>query len=187
VDEADLLEYFNHDNTSVIAMYLENVAQGKKLMNIAKRIAADLMIDAGLKMPRLAPETRERLGKIGGVFNINNPVDIGPALPQVYLDIFEILLSAGEVDGLLLMSSIWRDFIIDVMKELVKMCKRYDKPAAIYAPNSVAKILSVRRQFGLPLFDTMEEAVRALVVSYQQFRYLQNKERPYGADHKESA
>jgi acyl-CoA synthetase (NDP forming) len=268
VDEADLLEYFNHDNTSVIAMYLENVAQGKKLMNIAKRItkpilvfksgrtaegtaaalshtagmanndavfdtacrqagiirlksiselhsmpkmltemplikgnriaaftnsgafgsiAADLMIDAGLKMPRLAPETRERLGKIGGVFNINNPVDIGPALPQVYLDIFEILLSAGEVDGLLLMSSIWRDFIIDVMKELVKMCKRYDKPAAIYAPNSVAKILSVRRQFALPLFDTMEEAVRALVVSYQQFRYLQKKECPYGANHKESA
>ena len=264
VDEADLMEYFNHDNTRVIAMYLENVAQGKKLMNVAKRIAkpilvfksgrtaegtaaalshtagmanndavfdiacrqagiirlksiselhsmpkmltemplikgnriaaftnsgafgsiaADLMIDAGLTMPQLASETRERLGKIGGVFNINNPVDIGPALPQVYLDIFEILLSAGEVDGLLLMSSIWRDFIIDVMKELVKMCKRYDKPAAIYAPNSVAKILSVRRQFGLPLFDTMEEAVRALVVSHQQFRYLQKKESPYGEDH----
>jgi len=61
----------------------------------------------------------------------SNPVDIGPAPPQVYLDIFEILLSAGEVDGLLLMSSIWRDFIIDVIKELVKMCKQHDKLAAI--------------------------------------------------------
>jgi acyl-CoA synthetase (NDP forming) len=150
-------------------------------------ISADLMINAGLKMPRLSPETRERLRNIGGVFNVNNPVDIGPAPPQVYLDIFEILLSAGEVDGLLLMSSIWRDFVIDVMKELVKMCKKYDKPAAIYTPNSVARILSVRRQFGLPLFDTMEEAVRALVVSHQQFRFLQKKENPYGADNKESA
>jgi acyl-CoA synthetase (NDP forming) len=268
VDEADLIEYFNHDNTSVIAMYLENVVHGEKLMNVAKRvtkpilvfksgrtaegtaaalshtagmanndavfdsacrqagiirlksiselhslpkmltempllrgnriaaftnsgafgsISADLMIDAGLKLPRLAPETRERLRNIGGVFNVNNPVDIGPAPPQVYLDIFEILLSAGEVDGLLLMSSIWRDFVIDVMKELVKMCKKYDKPAAIYTPNSVARILSVRRQFGLPLFDTMEEAVRALVVSHQQFRYFQKKENPYGADNKESA
>jgi hypothetical protein len=39
----------------------------------------------------------------------------------------------------------------------------------------------------MPLFDTMEEAVRALVVSHQQFRYLQKKENPYEADHKESA
>jgi acyl-CoA synthetase (NDP forming) len=267
VDEADLIEYFSLDNTQVIAMYLENVVRGEKLMNIAKRtakpilvfksgrtaegsaaalshtagmanndvvfesmcrqagivrlksiselhsmpkmltempllrgnriaaftnsgafgsISADLMVEAGLTMPRLAPETRERLQKIGGVFNVNNPVDIGPAPPQVYLDIFEILLSAGEVDGLLLMSSIWRDFVIDVMKELIKMCKRYDKPAAIYTPNSVARILLVRKQHNLPLFDSMEEAVRALVVSHEQFRYFQKKENPYGSGHKES-
>lgn len=268
VDEADLIEYFSHDNTKVIALYLENIVRGEKLMSIARRvmkpilvfksgrteegtaaalshtagmanndtvfesacrqagiirlksinelhsmpkmltempllrgnriaaftnsgafgsISADLMVEAGLKMPRLAPETRERLRKVGGVFNVNNPVDIGPAPPQVYLDIFEILLSAGEVDGLLLMSSIWRDFVIDVMKELIKMCKQYDKPAAIYTPNSVGRILSVRREFGLPLFNSMEEAVRALVVSHEQYRYLLKKENPYGADHKESA
>lgn len=263
VDEADLIEYFSGDNTRVIAMYLENVMHGEKLMNVARRvkkpilvfksgrteegtaaalshtagmanndavfdsacrqagiirlrsiseiyslpkmltempllrgnriaaftnsgafgsISADLMVEAGLRMPRLEPATRERLLKIRGVFNVNNPVDIGPAPPQVYLDIFEILLSAEEVDGLLLMSSIWRDFVIDVIKEVVKMCKRYDKPAAIYTPNSVGRIISVRKKFNLPLFDTMEEAVRALVVSHEQFRYLQKKESRYGAD-----
>ena len=268
VDEADLIEYFNHDNTRVIAMYLENIAHGEKLMKVARRvskpilvfksgrtdegtaaalshtagmanndavfdsacrqagiirlksiseihsmpkmltempllrgkriaaftnsgafgsISADLMVEAGLKMPRLAPETRERLRKVGGVFNVNNPVDIGPAPPQVYLDIFRILLSAEEVDGLLLMSSIWREFVIDVMKELVKMCREYDKPAAIYTPNSVGRIISVRREFRLPLFDSMEEAVRALVVSHEHYRYQLKKENPYGADHKESA
>jgi acyl-CoA synthetase (NDP forming) len=117
------------------------------------------------------------------VFNINNPVDIGPAPPQTYLDIFEVLLEAKEVDGLLLASSIWRDFIIDVMKELVRMCKQYDKPAAIYTPNSVTRILSARRQHGLPLFESPEEAVRALAVSHEQFRYRRKKEELHGADH----
>jgi acyl-CoA synthetase (NDP forming) len=261
VDEADMIDYFNHDNTQVIAMYLENVAHGEKLMKVARRvkkpimvfkagrteagrvaamshtagmanndavfdsacrqsgiirlksineiyslpkmltempllrgnriaaftnsgafgsISADIMVDAGLKMPKLAQQTREKLGKLKGVFNRNNPVDIGPAPPQVYLDILEILLSAEEVDGLLLMSSIWRDFVIDVIKEVMKMCKRYDKPASIYAPNSIGRIIAVRKQFNIPLFDSMEEAVRALVVSHEQFKYLRKKEKLMG-------
>lgn len=264
VDEADLIEYFNHDNTSVVALYLENVRDGKKLMEAAKKtlkpilvfksgrtaegtaaalshtagmanndavfdcacrqagiirlqginelhsmpkmltemplmagnrvavftnsgafgsITADLLVPAGLALPRLNDGTRERLSRIGGVFNINNPVDIGPAPPQTYLDIFEVLLSAGEVDGLLLASSIWRDFIIDVMKELVKMCKKYDKPAAIYTPNSAARIIAVRREHSLPLFESPEEAARALAISHEQFRYRRKKEELYGADH----
>jgi acyl-CoA synthetase (NDP forming) len=264
VDEADLIEYFSHDNTSVIALYLENVVNGGKLMNAARKtlkpilvfksgrteegtaaalshtsgmanndtvfesacrqagiirlesiselhslpkmltemplmagnrvavftnsgafgsITADLLVPAGLAIPRLSEATRERLGRIGGVFNINNPVDIGPAPPQTYLDIFKVLFEAEEVDGLLLASSIWRDFIIDVMKELVKMCSQYDKPAAIYTPNSVTRILAARRQHGLPLFESPEEAVRALAVSHEQFRYRRKKEELYGADH----
>ncbi len=259
IDESDLIDYFNHDSTRVIALYLENLDDGVKLMSAARRctkpillfksgrteegttaalshtagmanndvvfdcacrqagiirlksidelhslpkmltdmpllrgsgvaaftnsgafgsIAADLLVEAGLRIPRLSPETRERLRGVGGVFNVNNPVDIGPAPPGTYLDIFEILLSAPEVDGLLLMTSIWRDFVIDVMKELVKMCRRHDKPAAIYAPNSVTRIISVRKEHSLPLFHTMEEAVRALAVSHEQFRYLRKKENP---------
>lgn len=257
VDEADLLDYFNSDNTQVISMYLENISNGTKLMSAARRvkkpimifksgrteagtaaalshtagianndvvfdsacrqsgiirlksiselyslpkmltempllrgnkiavftnsgafgsISADFMVDAGLTIPRFTPETREKLSKIKGVFNANNPVDIGPALPQVYLDLIDIILAAPEVDGLLLMSSIWRDFIIDVIKEVTKMCRHYDKPAAIYTPNSINRIISVRRQFNIPIFDSIEEAVRALVVSYEQFRYLRKKE-----------
>jgi len=148
-----------------------------------RSITADLLVPAGLAIPRLNDGTRERLARIGGVFNINNPVDIGPAPPQTYLEIFKVLLEADEVDGLLLASSIWRDFIIDVMKELVKMCKQYNKPAAIYTPNSVTRILAARRQHGLPLFESPEEAVRALAVSYEQFRFRRKKEELYGTDH----
>jgi len=35
----------------------------------------------------------------------------------------------------------------------------------------------VRKQFGLPVFDSMEEAVRALVISQEQFEYLKKKEK----------
>ena len=41
VNENDLLEYFGDDDqTEVISMYLENVADGKNLVKIAKRVAA---------------------------------------------------------------------------------------------------------------------------------------------------
>jgi hypothetical protein len=84
------------------------------------------------------------------------------------------------VDGLLLMSSIWRDFVIDVIKEVIKMCRIYDKPAAIYTPNSIGRIIAVRKQFNIPIFDSMEEGVRALVVSHEQFKYLRKKEKLIG-------
>ncbi len=139
-------------------------------------IAGDLVSEAGLTMPLLASSTRERLSKTGQVFNVNNPVDIGPAPPQTYLDIFEILLSAEEVDGLLPLSSFWRDFVIDVTIELVNMCKHYNKPAAIYAPNSIERIIEVKRKHKIPLFETPELAVRALSVSYRQHCYKTKKE-----------
>jgi acyl-CoA synthetase (NDP forming) len=253
VDEADLIDYFQNDKTEVIGIYLENVADGRKLMEAAKKsrkpvliykvgktkegamaamshtagmanndsifdaacrqagiirlqsidelhslpkiftempllkgkriaaftnsgafgsIAADLLIEAGLQMPRLAPHTQERLKKAGQVFNIKNPVDIGPAPPQTYLDIFDILLSADEVDGLLPLLSVWQPFVIDTLLELLKMCKHYDKPAAIYTPNAITKSIAIRAKYRIPIFETSEQAVRALSVSHTYYESL---------------
>ncbi len=246
VDEADLIEYFQQDETEVIGIYLENIADGRKLMQAARKsrkpvlvykvgktregalaamshtagmanndrifdaacrqsgiirlqsidelhslpkmftempllagkriaaftnsgafggISADLLVQAGLQMVRLTPQTQEKLKKVGQVFNIKNPVDIGPAPPQTYLDIFEILLSADEVDGLLPLLSVWQPFVIDCLLELMKICKRYEKPAAIYTPNAIAKSIAIRAKHRIPIFETTEQAVRALAVS----------------------
>jgi acyl-CoA synthetase (NDP forming) len=253
VDEADLIDYFQTDETEVIGMYLENVANGRKLMEAARKsrkpiliykvgrtqegamaamshtagmanndsifdcackqariirlksidelhslpkmftempllkgkriamftnsgafgsIAADLLVDAGLQMVRLSPQTQEKLKKAGQVFNIKNPVDIGPAPPQTYLDIFDILLSADEVDGLLPLLSVWQPFVIDTLLELMKMCKHYDKPAAIYTPNAIAKSIAIRAKHRIPIFETSEQAVRALSVSNEYYESL---------------
>jgi acyl-CoA synthetase (NDP forming) len=253
VDEADLIDYFQNDGTEVIGMYLENVANGRKLMNAARKsrkpilvykvgrtregamaamshtagmanndfifesackqvgiirlksidelhslpkmfteipflkgkriamftnsgafgsIAADLLMEAGLQVVRLSPQTQEKLKKAGQVFNIKNPVDIGPAPPQTYLDIFDILLSADEVDGLLPLLSVWQPSVIDTLLELMKMCKHYDKPVAIYTPNAVAKSIAIRAKHRIPIFETSEQAVRALSISNEYYESL---------------
>jgi acyl-CoA synthetase (NDP forming) len=256
VDESDLIDYFAADNTEVIALYLENVVHGAKLMASVTRaqkpvvvfksgrteagstaatshtagianndavfesackkagmirlktidelyalpkiftdmpplagnrialftnsgafgaIGADLMADTELTMARFSASTVQKLSKLSGVFNAGNPVDIGPAQSQLYLDIYEILLSADEVDGLLHIVGIWRDYVADAIEELVRLCRHYRKPAAIYTFNAVSRIQAIRSARNIPLFTTAEEAVRALVVSYQQSRYARKK------------
>jgi len=138
-------------------------------------ISADLLVEAGLQVVRLAPQTQEKLKKAGQVFNIKNPVDIGPAPPQTYLDIYEILLSADEVDGLLPLLSVWQTFVIDTLLELMKMCKHYEKPAAIYTPNAMAKSIAIRTKHRIPIFETAEQAVRALSVSHYYYDSLRKR------------
>jgi len=258
VDESDFIDYFNTDNTSVIAMYLENVEHGGKLMAAARRsrkpilvyktgrseagsaaavshtagmanndavfegacrqagiirlksaeelhalpkmftempllagkniaiftnsgafgtIGADLIAETDLVMARFSAETREKLGRLPGVFNAGNPVDIGPALPETYLQIYDILLADPHVDGVLNIVGMWRDYVADVMGELIKQCLRHRKPAALFCFNAMARVQAARANKNLPLFNTLEEAVRALAVSHQQFRYLEKKEK----------
>jgi len=256
VDEADLIDYFQNDETQVIGIYLENVDKGRKLMQAARKsrkpvlvykvgrtqegimaamshtagmanndlifdsackqsgiirlqsidelhslpkmftempplngkriamftnsgafgsISSDLLVEAGLQVVRLAPQTQEKLKKTGQVFNIKNPVDIGPAPPQTYLDIFEILLSADEVDGLLPLLSVWQTFVIDTLLELMKICKHYNKPAAIYTPNAAAKSIAIRAKHRIPIFESPEQAVRALSVSQTYYESLRKR------------
>ena len=64
----------------------------------------------------------------------------------------------------------------DVMVELVELCRIHNKPAALYSYNTMAKLLSARLEYHLPIFSSAKEAVRALVVSHQQYKNLCKKE-----------
>jgi acyl-CoA synthetase (NDP forming) len=257
IDESDLLEYFNSDNTKVIGMYLENIQQGRKFFETAqkvkkpilvfkvgrtvegakaatshtagmtnndivfdsackqagiirlqsinelhslpkmfthmpplrgKRIAmitnsgafggitADLLIENGLEMASISKTTQDKLKKTGTLYNAANPVDLGPALSlQTFLDIYDILLSSDEIDGLLPVPNVWQEIVIEGIIELISMCKKYQKPAAIYIPNAVDRILKIRTKYQIPVFESLEEAARALAVSYQQHQFLTKK------------
>jgi acetyltransferase len=139
-------------------------------------IVADLLHDAGLSMVRLKPETMEKLASTGKLFNTSNPVDLGPAIsPQTFHDIYEILLQAEEVDGLLPIPSVWKDFIIDTIADMNTMCQHYGKPAAVYTPNALWKTINIRSTHKLPIFESPEEAVRALEISLFHMTSLEKK------------
>ncbi len=141
-------------------------------------IAADLLVEAGLEMARLSAETQERLRKTGKLYNAANPIDLGPAISmQTFLDVFEILLSSGEVDGLMPVPNVWQHVVIEAIMELVKMCHHFGKPAAIYIPNAVERIVEIRKEYMIPVFESPEEAVRALQVSYAHYRYSLKKQK----------
>lgn len=257
LDEADFIDYFDTDRTKVIALYLEGVDDGRKLMQAVRRtkkpvlvyksgkseagsaaivshtagmaqndavfdgacrqagmirlktpeelcvlpkiftempllsgkriavftnsggvgtIGADMLEETPLVMAPFSEETKAKLKKLPGVFNASNPVDIGPAPPEIYLAIYNILLEAEEVDGILNMVNIWRDYVIDVMEALIKLCRKHRKPASLYAFSALERLRVLQLEKGLPLFGTAEDAVRALVVSHQQFCYLIKKE-----------
>ena len=140
-------------------------------------ITADLLVEAGLEMAKLSKETQEKLSRTGQIFNVSNPIDLGPALSmQTFLEIFDILLSSDEVDGLLPVPSLWHPMVIDAIIELTKKCQFYKKPAAIYTPNAVHKTTAYRQEYNVPLFESPEEAVRALTVSHQYWRYQAMKD-----------
>lgn len=263
IDEADMLQYFEQDDsTQVVAMYLENIKQGRKFIETARQmkkpvlifkvgrtsegaraamshtagmanndkvfdmacrqagvirvnsiselhslpkmfthmpplkgrriavftnsgafggITADLLVQSGLEMARLSKDTQEKLSRTGQIFNASNPIDLGPAISmQTFLEIFDILLSSDEVDGLLPVPSLWHPMVIDAIVELVKKCHHYGKPAAIYTPNAVHKTVNYRSKYQVPLFESPEEAVRALAVSYRNTLNLAMKQGPGG-------
>ncbi len=64
---------------------------------------------------------------------------------------------------------------MEAICELEEICRKYDKPAAIYIPNAIERILAIRTEFKLPIFESPEEATRALTVSYQHYRSLGKK------------
>jgi acyl-CoA synthetase (NDP forming) len=140
-------------------------------------ITADLPVEAGLEMAALSVETRFKLSKTGQLFNLTNPIDLGPAISMsTFQAIFDILLNSNEVDGLLAVPSLWHPMVIEAIKELVAKCHKYGKPAAIYTPNSAERTMNYRHTYNVPLFESPEEAVRALEVSYRQYRFLERKE-----------
>ncbi len=257
VDEADLIEYFDGDNTEVICLYLENVKNGRKLLETARRvrkpilvykvgrtgegakaamshtagmanndiifesacrqtgivrlksiselytlpkiftemplmkgrrvavftnsgafggITADLIVEGGLEMAVFSEATQERLRSTAKLFNVSNPVDLGPTLgKQAFIDIWDAILSSDTVDGLLAVPNVWQQVVVEAICELGEICRKYDKPAAIYIPNAIERILAIRTGYKLPVFESPEEAVRALTVSYEHCRALGKK------------
>ncbi len=140
-------------------------------------ITADLLVSEGFTVPALTPETQNKLTATGKLFNTQNPVDIGPTLTmKTYTDVIEILLKSEEIDGILAVPNVWQDVVITSIIDIIKLCNTYDKPAAIYIPNAIKRIIDIRTKYMIPIFESPEEAVQALAVSCKHHQGLSKKE-----------
>ncbi len=66
IDESDMIEYFNTDNTEVIGMYLENIRNGKKLMQTAMRVKKPIL---AFKVGRTAEGSKAAMSHTAGMAN----------------------------------------------------------------------------------------------------------------------
>ena len=140
-------------------------------------ILTDLLVNSGMNPVVLSGKMQAAIKNAATVFNAANPIDLGPGIDgEAFLGAFRLLLESDEVDGLVLAINVWQQSIIDAIIRLTDLCREYGKPAAIYTPNSIERVLHVRRNFGIPAFETPEEAVRALVVSHR-YHVIQSKKK----------
>jgi acyl-CoA synthetase (NDP forming) len=156
--------------------------KGKKIAIVTNSgafggISSDLLFENGLEIAKLSTELQKKLHNSGKLYNASNPIDLGPAMSkELFLSVYETLLKSDEIDGILAIPNVWIPVIIDSTLDLVQLCKKHEKPAAIYIPNSVDRILDIRKNRGVPSFLSVEESVRALSISLQHYRYQSKKE-----------
>ncbi|MGD0278847.1 MAG: CoA-binding protein [Smithella sp.] len=133
-------------------------------------ILTDLLVNSAMIPVTLSPEMQLEIKNAGTVFNTANPIDFGPEISgEPFLNIFKLLLESNEIDGLILAINVWQQSIIDALRTVMELCRKHGKPAAIYTPNSIERVLHVRKKFNIPAFETPEEAVRALVISHRYY------------------
>lgn len=139
-------------------------------------ITSDILTESGFEVAAFSSELKDKLASAGRLYNASNPVDLGPAMSlNLFQDIFDALLSSDEIDGILAIPNVWQPVILDAIMDLVEKCSTWQKPASIYIPNSIERILSIRKQKNIPVFESPEEAVRALEVSFKQYKYIKLK------------
>lgn len=140
-------------------------------------ITSDILSESNFAVAKFSDELKQRLAATGKIYNSSNPVDLGPTMSiKIFEDVFEILLSSDEIDGILAIPNVWRPVILDAIMDLISKCKKYEKPASIYIPNSIERIISIRKERVIPVFESPEQAVRALAVSLQHYKFQSVKD-----------
>uniref|UniRef100_A0AAU2JID5 Acetate--CoA ligase family protein n=1 Tax=Streptomyces sp. NBC_00049 TaxID=2903617 RepID=A0AAU2JID5_9ACTN len=148
-------------------------------------IAADAAEDAGLAVPELAARTQERLRTVlWGQSAVGNPVDLagmGEQQPLSYADTVAELLAADEVDAVLMTGyfggysasegglgggsdggSVLAEGETRAAEKIVTHLAAAGKPLVVQSMYPHAPSCRVLAGAGIPVFDSTEDAARAL-------------------------
>lgn len=145
-------------------------------------IAADALTEHGLTLAPLAPETRERLAALlPASASVANPVDVAggtDANPAVFADCAALLLADPSVDGLLItglyggygvrFAQSLTPIELETSDRIAALHREHRKPVLVHSlygslyadlrPQPLARI----REAGIPVYDSLERAVRCL-------------------------
>jgi acetyltransferase len=147
-------------------------------------IAADALTEHGLALAHLSEATRRRLATIlPSSAALTNPVDVAggtDANPAIFAECARILLEDAEVDGLLItglyggygvrFSSSLTGIELETSDKISQLTSELGKPilvhslyGSLYADLRPAPLRRLR-QMGVPVYDSLELAVRCLQV-----------------------
>ncbi len=141
-------------------------------------IAADALHQLGLSIPPLSDSTKAQLrSRLPPAAAINNPVDVAGGTdnnPQLFADCAEILLADDQLD-ILLIVGLFGGYALrfspslageeqQCAERLARLPERFGKPLllqSLYRPLKPAP-LRYLAEMNIPLFSSIDEAVRAL-------------------------
>jgi len=171
-------------------------ARGKRIAIIADgggqaTIAADRLAEAGLELAPLADATRARLAAIlVPQASLANPVDVAGASdanPLVLAECMDIVAADDSVDAVMLVGMFggyglrFAEHLLGqemrAAESMIELARRCAKPVVVHSLYAPVKPPPLRRlhQAGLPVYASIEHAVRVLAVLGERGIYLQQQ------------
>ena len=151
-------------------------------------IAADLLTDLGIEIPELGAKTQAKLKEIlPAAASVPNPVDVAggtDADPSVFAACARTILKDANVGGLLLVGlfggygirfaeslSLMEE---DAAHQMGKMVQKRKKPIVVHSLYASEKphALDLLRYYNIPVFDSLDIAVKCISVLAQYGEYL---------------
>jgi acyl-CoA synthetase (NDP forming) len=152
--------------------------------------ASDEIDPVGLSMPQFSDQTRETLGTLlpASGNTVGNPLDTGPPvflLPTVK-PILEAVAASDRIDAVIVQHEVGShspDFVEEAAQVIPSVREASAKPFLVTMPGPTTSsdaigVESVRRRYrewylerGIPVFDTLQRAVRVLstIIRYNEF------------------
>ena len=153
-------------------------------------IAADLLTDIGVEIPRLSEKTQLRLQKIlPAAASVLNPVDVAGGTdsdPTVFAECARILLDDPAVGGVLIVGlfggygirfakglSLMEE---DAAHQMGKLVKKKKKPILVHSLYSSVKphSLELLRYYSIPVYDSLDVACSCMGVLAEYGAYLKS-------------
>ncbi len=171
-------------------------APGKRVAVIADgggqaTIASDRLAEAGLELAELSEHTRRRLGEILlPQASLVNPVDVAgssDANPALLAECMEIVAEDDNVDSIFLVGMFGgysirfaEDLLGGEMRgaeSMIELARRIDKAVVVYSLYAPVKPPALRRlhEAGLPVYTSIEHAVRVLAALGERGIYLKSR------------